>query len=162
MKKISNIFLKINRIALAICGCFCAAATLLAAINAILRYTIGAGFVFSDELCVYLIACMVFIALGYLEFTDNHLTIDIFNSVVKNPIIKKIVLYVRGGITMIFYIILIHHGLEMTTKAFTRHIVTNVLRMPRGIIYLIVVVSMILAVASWVVIMICRKGEFEE
>jgi len=92
MKKVSGFFMKLNHIMLGICGVFIAVASLLAAVNAILRFTLGAGFVFSDELCVYLIATMVFIAMGYLEFTDNHLTIDIFNSTVKNPVVKKIVL----------------------------------------------------------------------
>ena len=127
-----------------------------------MRYTVGTGFAFSDEACVYLIAVMVFIASGYLEFTDNHLTIDIFNSTVKNPVIKKIVLYVRGIITMVFYGILIKYGFTVTQTAFKRQMVTNVIRMPKGIIYGAVTISLVLAVISWVVLLICRKGEFEE
>lgn len=162
MKKVSNFFTKLNRIMLGVCGVFIAAATLLAAVNAILRFTIGAGFAFSDELCVYLIATMVFVAMGYLEFTDNHLTIDIFNSTVKNPIVKKIVLYIRGLVTIIFDGVLIYYGIKVTRTAILRETVTNVMHLPRYIIYGIVTFSMIVALLSWIVILICRKGEFEE
>ena len=89
MEKIGSFFTKLNHIALTICGIFIALAGVLASVNAILRFTRGTGFAFSDEMCVYLIALMIFIAMGYLEYSDNHLTIDIFNTTVKNPVIKK-------------------------------------------------------------------------
>lgn len=162
MEKISRFFIKVNRFMLGICGVFIAAATLLASINAILRFTIGAGFTFSDELCVYLVATMVFIAMGYLEFTDNHLTIDIFNSTVKNPVIKKVVLYLRGIVTLIFDGMLIGYGIKVTKTAYLRETVTNVMHMPRFIIYAIVTFSMLVAFLSWIVILVCRKGEFEK
>lgn len=162
MKKVSQFFTKLNHVMLGICGVFIAAATLLAAVNAILRFTIGAGFAFSDELCVYLIATMVFVGMGYLEYTDNHLTIDIFNSTVKNPVIKKIVLYIRGLVTIIFDGMLVYYGIKVTKTAFLRETVTNVMHMPRFIIYAVVTFSMAVALLSWVVILICRKGEFEE
>ena len=162
MEKISRFFIKVNRFMLGICVVFIAAATLLASINAILRFTIGAGFTFSDELCVYLVATMVFIAMGYLEFTDNHLTIDIFNSTVKNPVIKKVVLYLRGIVTLIFDGMLIGYGIKVTKTAYLRETVTNVMHMPRFIIYAIVTFSMMVAFLSWIVILVCRKGEFEK
>lgn len=162
MKKIGDLFLKINHVMLWICGVFAAFAALLAAVNAILRFTKGSGFAASDEICVQLVALLVFIGMSYLEYTDNHLTIDIFNTYVKNQVIKKIVLYVRGIITIIFDCILIKYGITVTQTAAQRGIVTNVLHFPRSIIYGIVTASMIAAVASWVVILVCRKGEFAE
>lgn len=94
MKKISNFFAKLNHVMLGICGAFIAIATFLASINAVLRFTKGSGFDFSDEMCVYLIALMVFLAMGYLEYTDNHLTIDIFNTSVKNPVVLILLILV--------------------------------------------------------------------
>lgn len=161
MKKISNFFTKLNHVMLGICGTFIAIATFLASINAVLRFTKGSGFDFSDEMCVYLIALMVFLAMGYLEYTDNHLTIDIFNTSVKNPVVKKIVLYCRGIITMIFDGMLIYYGITVTRTAYVRETVTNVMQIPRCYIYGIVTASMIVAFASWIVLLICRKGEFE-
>ena len=66
MEKIGSFFTKLNHIALTICGIFIALAGVLASVNAILRFTRGTGFAFSDEMCVYLIALMIFIAMGYL------------------------------------------------------------------------------------------------
>lgn len=82
-------------------------------------------------MCVYLIALMIFIAMGYLEYSDNHLTIDIFNTTVKNPVIKKIVLYIRGIITLIFDGMLIRYGLIVTSAAYRYGSVTNEMQIPR-------------------------------
>ena len=157
MEKIGSFFTKLNHIALTICGIFIALAGVLASVNAILRFTRGTGFAFSDEMCV-----MIFIAMGYLEYSDNHLTIDIFNTTVKNPVIKKIVLYIRGIITLIFDGMLIRYGLIVTSAAYRYGSVTNVMQIPRFYIYGIVTASMILAFASWIVLLVCRKGEFEQ
>ena len=162
MEKIGSFFTKLNHIALTICGIFIALAGVLASVNAILRFTRGTGFAFSDEMCVYLIALMIFIAMGYLEYSDNHLTIDIFNTTVKNPVIKKIVLYIRGIITLIFDGMLIRYGLIVTSAAYRYGSVTNVMQIQRFYIYGIVTASMILAFASWIVLLVCRKGEFEQ
>lgn len=162
MEKIGSFFTKLNHIALGICGVFIAVAGVLASINAILRFTRGAGFGFSDEMCVYLIALMIFIGMGYLEYTDNHLTIDIFNTTVKNPTVKKVVVYIRGIITLIFDGMLIRYGIVVTSAAHKYGSVTNVMQIPRFYIYGIVTASMILAFASWIVLLICRKGEFEQ
>lgn len=162
MRQISNFFKKLNQIMLGICGVFVAVASFLASINAILRFTKGAGFAFSDEMCTYLIALMVFLAMGYLEYTDNHLTIDIFNSSVKNPVIRKVVLYCRGIVTMVFDGMLIYYGITVTKTAYIRETVTNVMQIPRCYIYGIVTASMIVAFATWVVLLVCRKGEFEQ
>ena len=162
MRQINGFFTKLNHVMLGICGVFIAAATLLASINAVLRFTRGAGFGFSDEMCVYLIALMVFVGMSYLEFTDNHLTIDIFNTTVKNPVIKKVVLYVRGIITLVFDGMLIYYGITVTRAAYKYGSVTNVMQIPRFYIYGIVTVSMIVAFASWIVLLVLRKGEFEK
>jgi len=65
-------------------------------------------------------------------------------------------------VTLVFDGILIYYGVKVTKTACMRETVTNVMHMPRFIIYGIVTASMIIAFLSWIVILVCRKGEFEE
>ena len=53
-------------------------------------------------------------------------------------------------------------GLIVTSAAYRYGSVTNVMQIPRFYIYGIVTASMILAFASWIVLLVCRKGEFEQ
>jgi TRAP-type C4-dicarboxylate transport system permease small subunit len=162
MKAIDNFFWNLNRALMGICGVFIALAATLASINAILRFTRGAGFSFSDEICVYTIALLVFIAFGYLDLTDGHLTIDVVSVIVKNATAKKIMLYLRGCFTLIFEGMLVYYGIRVTKIAYARLTVTNVMHVPRFYIYGIVTAALAISFLSWLVILLCRKGEFEK
>jgi TRAP-type C4-dicarboxylate transport system permease small subunit len=162
MESIGNFFWKLNYGVIKICGWFIGIAALLASVNAILRFTRGSGFAFSDELCVYFIALFVFMALGYLDFTDEHLTIDFLSVIVKNRIAAKAIVYIRGLITLFFEGILIYYGTNVTKAAYVRHSTTAVLHIPRYYIYGIVTTSLAISFLSWLIILICKKGEFVE
>ena len=59
-------------------------------------------------------------------------------------------------------LVLGYYGVDVMLKAFKRHQVTYVLQLPRGGLYAIVLVCIFVAVAAWVVLMLCKKGEFDD
>ena len=88
----------IRRVMFMISGVFIACATALAALNALLRF-FGLGLGWADEMYVYFIVLMVYIALPQLEGTGDQLCITAIDSWVKNPIGQRILNYIRGIIT---------------------------------------------------------------
>lgn len=153
---------KINKFLLSVAAVFICVSTFFAAINAILRFTVGAGVPWSEELCSYLIVMLVFIAISYLEYTDKQLSIGILNNFLKNDLAKRVITIIRGLITMGFLGMLFYYGLEVTQKAYERNTVTFVLQMPRFILYGIVTVCFAIAIISWIVNIIIRKGEIKD
>ena len=151
----------INRLSVYIGALFIFLSTLLAAINAILRFTIGAGFPWSEELCSYFVVMLVFICIPYLEYSDKQLSIGVLNSILKNKTAKKVITIIRGLFTLGFLAVLVYLGVEVAQKAFDRETVTFVLQIPRFILYSIVTAFFALAIISWIIV-ICRKGEFRD
>ena len=115
-----------------------ALATALATINTVARFFTG-GFTWSDQLCIT--------------------AIDLW---VKGERAQRILSYIRGIITSAAMLVLGYYGVDVMLKAFKRHQVTYVLQLPRGGLYAIVLVCIFVAVAAWVVLMLCKKGEFDD
>ncbi len=162
MNRVISVMGAINRNLVRLGAIFIFISTLLAAVNAILRFTVGAGFPWSEELCSYLIVLSVFVLISYLEFTDKQLCIGVLNGFLKNESIKRVITIVRGLITMGFMGMLAYYGVLVTQKAFSRMTVTFVLQMPRFILYGIVTACFILAILSWIVIIFFEKGDIKE
>jgi len=159
MKKVFNIIKSCNQKFIALAGLFVGVSTFLAAINAILRYSGVGAFPWAEELCSYLVVLMVFLSLPYLEFTGQQLTIDIFQTYVKNKTIRVIAKWINGLVTAVFLGLLTYYGFFVTRTAFIRQTKTAVLQMPRYIIYAIIVISFAVAVISWIVLLTAGKKE---
>ncbi len=151
---------KINKYSLYLAAIFIFLSTFLAAVNAILRFSIGAGFPWSEELSSYFVVMLVFIALPNLEYTNRQLSIGVLNSFVHNPTVLKGIAIFRGLITLGFLGMLVKLGIDITQKAHMRETVTFVLQMPRFLLYGTVTLFFVIAILSWVIV-ICKKGEFK-
>ncbi len=145
----------------AVSAVFIALASALAAINAILRFA-GMGFGWADELYVYLVVLMVYLALPQLEGTGDQLCISAIDMWVKGTVGKKILNYFRQIVTSIALCGLAYYGFKVMLKAFARNQKTYILMLPKGMLYGVAVISLIVAVAMLVIIMICNKGEFDD
>jgi TRAP-type C4-dicarboxylate transport system permease small subunit len=140
-------------------GFMLATATLLAAINAIMRYGFNAGMPWSEELCTYFCILLTFLILGWLEITDNQLKIDIFNTSVKNELVKKTVFIIRGIITVGIYIILLKSGLNTIKSTYNTQAVTYILHLPRYMLYFVVAAAYGLVILGWSAILLLHKGK---
>ena len=140
---------------------FIAVASALAAVNAILRF-MGIGFGWADELYIYLVVLMVYLALPQLEGTGDQLCISAIDSWVKGKVGKKVINYFRQLVTGAALVTLAYYGLQVMIKAFSRNQLTYILMLPKGILYAIAVLSIVVAVIVILIIMICNKGEFDD
>ena len=138
-----------------------ALATALATINTVARFFTG-GFTWSEELCTYCVVLMVYLAMPYLERAGDQLCITAIDLWVKGERAQRVLSYIRGIITSAAMLVLGYYGVDVMLKAFKRHQVTYVLQLPRGGLYAIVLVCIFVAVAAWVILMLCKKGEFDD
>ena len=74
---------------------------------------------------------------------------------------QRILNYIRGIITSVIMVVLGYHGLDVMMKAFKRNQVTYVLQMPKGVLYAIAMICIVVALVVWVVLMLCNKGDFD-
>ena len=137
-----------------------AVATALATLNAIVRFA-GKGFTWSEELCSYCIVLMVYLAIPYLEGAGDQLCISAIDLWVKGKTGQRILNYIRGIITSVIMVVLGYLGLDVMMKAFKRNQVTYVLQMPKGVLYAIAMICIVVALVVWVVLMLCNKGDFD-
>ena len=150
----------IRRFMFMVSGAFIGLATALAALNALLRF-FGLGLGWADEMYVYLVVLMIYIALPQLEGTGDQLCITAIDSWVKNPKAQRALNYIRGIITSAALCTIAYYGFNVMVKAFKRNQLTYILQLPKGVLYGIVMLCLFITVIVWLVIMICNKGEFE-
>ncbi len=161
MEKWVKITRHIRRILYSISVVFITIATALAAVNSILRF-VGVGFPWADELYVYLIVLMVYLALPQMEGAGDQLCISAIDSWIKGEKGKKILNYFRQIVTCGALTLLAYYGMQVMIKAFTRKQLTYILMLPKGILYAIAVISIAAAIFALLVIMIFNKGEFDD
>lgn len=137
-----------------------AISTAFATINAIARFFTG-GFTWSEELCTYCIVLMVYLAMPYLEAKGDQLCISAIDLWVKGKTGQRILNYIRGIITSVVMILLGYHGFDVMLKAFKRSQVTFVLQLPKGGLYAIALICILITLAVWVILMLCNKGDFD-
>lgn len=138
-----------------------AIATALATVNAIARF-FGEGFTWTEELCSYCIVLMAYLAIPYLEGANDQLCISAIDLWVKGKVGQTILNYIRSLVTGVVLVVMGWHGVDVMLKAFRRNQLTYVLHMPKGILYAIAMVCLVVGVLTLLVIMICNKGEADE
>lgn len=160
MTILTSVVEKVQKAMLTIAGACLAISTLLASINTIMRYTVGAGFAWSEEITTYLVVYVVFFGITYLEYTDGQLSIDITNTYLKNEKILKIIAIVRKCITIAAIFIIMYYNILSTQKAFERETTTSVLNFPRFMLYGVTVACLMVTLIGLVVSLITlRKKE---
>lgn len=138
-----------------------AIATALATVNAIARF-FGEGFTWTEELCSYCIVLMAYLAIPYLEGANDQLCISAIDLWVKGKVGQTVLSYIRSLVTSVVLVIMGWHGVDVMLKAFRRNQLTYVLHMPKGILYAIAMVCLVVGVLTLLVIMICNKGEADQ
>ena len=161
MQACLKILRSIRHILFSISAILIAFATAVATLNAIVRF-FGVSFTWAEELCSYGIVLMVYLALPYLEGAGDQLTISAIDLWVKGEIGQRILRYIQGIITSVVMVILGYHGLDVMMRAFRRSQVTYVLQIPRGALYAIVLVCILVALLTWIALMLFRKGDYDE
>ena len=152
----------ISRFLWSVAGFFVIASTLIITANTIMRYFFGDPFTWSDELSTYLVIIMVFLALPFLEYSGNQLCIGAILSIVKSEKGRRILVYVRGLLTLGATSIMTYFGFSVTYRAYERALVTYVLHIPKYITYGITAACFVITIIVWLVIMGFRKGEYDK
>lgn len=86
-----------------------------------------------------------------LEYEDQQLSIAILDEKLKNnPIARRIIFYIRGGVTLFIYILLIKAGFDVVRVNAGTQSATPIMHLPYAVLYSIVIVLMILVIVYWV------------
>ena len=133
------------------------AATALTCVNAVTRYTLGFVIFGSEELSSYLVMSMVFLVFPSIEARGIHLSVDVFDSVVKSQRIKTIALIFRGIIISGMLAILVQYVYRVTAVQIRYSAATSALRMPSSIFFSVMMLSFALGIVSWVCIIVFNK-----
>lgn len=138
-----------------------AIATALATANAIARF-FGEGFTWTEELCSYCIVLMAYLAIPYLEGANDQLCISAIDLWVKGKAGQTVLNYIRSLVTGAVLVLMGWNGVDVMLKAFRRNQLTYVLHMPKGILYAVAMICLLVGVLTLVVIMVCNKGEADK
>ena len=159
MSFFSRVISVLTKAMLTIAGVFCLLSTLLNCVNVFLRYILNKPLNIADELALYLVVILVFIAMPFLELFNDQLCISTILSLVHSEKLRKALIYIRGVITLGLTSIMAVVGFDVTARSFNRNVITAVLRFPKGILYGIVAVCFVIAAITWVLILM-RKGVY--
>ena len=135
--------------------------TILSTVGAAARYIFKAPIIWGTELSLFCVIGMVYLAMPVLEYENNQLTISAILKWVKTEKGRKILVYIRGIITIATSAIISYYGFTISLRTISRNILTPTLGFNKGIFYLIVSICFAISVLVWIVIFI-RKGEYKD
>ena len=156
---------KVNRVFFAVSVFLLCGSTVIAIINAITRKFFPGlgGFTWAEELSAYLAALMLFIGVAYLELTDNHLSIGVIKSAMKEGPRKTSVLRIarvfRGILTLVILCIIIRYGFVVLINMVERGMVTYALRVTKAYFFVPMLIGFAMAVAVWAAMLIHSRGK---
>ncbi len=133
-------------------------AAVFACINVICRYIFNHSFNWAEEICTYVVVLCVFITFAWLETEDQQLCIDIVTSSVKNKKTLLVLYILRGIVTLVIISILIYFGWSSMLTAQKLGTATYVLKIPRYIMYAIVLVGYVCVWLGWLSVLLLNKG----
>jgi len=134
-------------------------AATLAILNAVDRRIFMIGFPWVEEFYTYCIVIGVFISIPLLELRDDHLSIGIIQTIVKNKKIIKALFIIRGLVTVTFLCTVVWYGLISIQSQINTGAVTFVLRWPKSTLYSVGVAGYAMSILSWLTIFIFNKGD---
>lgn len=141
-----------------IAGAMIALASLMACINVVSRYCFHHSFAWAEELCTYMCTLVVFLVFAWLETEDQQLCIDLVTSTVKNKTVLLVLYVLRGIVTLVITAILIRFGIAAILNAFNLGTVSFVLKLPRYIMYCVVVFGYVCVMLGWLSVLLLNKG----
>lgn len=161
MKVISKIMTGLTHVLEFLAGVMILFSTLLSTIGVFCRYVLKAPIVWSTELCLFAVIGMVYLAMPVLEYQNDQLTISAILKWVKGEKGRKILVFIRGIITIITSAVISYYGFVIAFRSISRNILTPTLRFNKGYFYLLVAICFAISVLVWLVIFL-RKGEYED
>lgn len=159
-KKFVGAMAKVDDVFLLISAVFLIVTTILAVINAFVRFTKMGNITWAEELNTILMILLVFLGQPSLEFNDKQLCIGILQSMLKKESAKRLFVIVRGIITIGVTLFLMFYCFKVTGNAIKFGYVTSVLFFPRKYLFMCMIAAYLLIVLSWAVTIFCKKGAF--
>ena len=156
--KFLKIITKIDDILFIAATAFLAAGCGLAVINAFFRKVFNMGLPWAEELSLYMVVMMLFLAMPYLEQIDRHLCIGILMSKLKTEKSKNFFRIVRSVWTIAVMGILFRFGITLAKAMVASHVATNILRWPRLPFFSALLIGFIMIIAVYICIIIVKKG----
>jgi len=133
-------------------------AAIFACINVFCRYLLNHSFNWAEELCTYVIVLCVFFTFAWLETEDQQLCIDIVTASVKNKKTLLVLYILRGIVTLAIISILIYYGWSSMITAQQLGTATYVLKIPRYIMYALVLIGYACVIIGWLSVLLLNKG----
>lgn len=112
-------------------------------IQVIMRYVFNSSILWSEELARYCFIWIVFIGASYGIKKDSHIKIDVLLNVV-NEKFKRALTWISLLVFLIFALILIVSGYQVTEQVMAWNQLSPALRMPMWMINLAIPVGMVL------------------
>lgn len=115
--------------------------TLIIFMQIIMRSIFNSSITWSEELTRYIFIWQIWLGVSIAERENDHIYLEIVNSVVKNETIKEIVRIIANLIMIAFNIFLVVKGSELVRQMIARGNVSGAMRMPMYYVYLALPVS---------------------
>jgi len=156
LKGFNGVFFVLRRISM----CLLTFAAILTCVNTVSRYFFSFVIFGSEELSSYLIILLTFLMYPVMEAGNNHLKMDLFDKMVKNERIKKVVLVIRGLVTMGICGIIAYYGWRVTSVAYRFQAASPALKIPTAIVFGIVTISLAIAILAWICVIVFNKRRY--
>ena len=141
-----------------VAGALVLLAVILACVNVVSRYCFNHSFSWAEEFCTYLCTLVVFLVFAWLETEDQQLCIDLVTSTVKNKTVLLVLYILRGIVTLVITALLIRYGVTALVKAYDMGTVTYVMKLPRYIMYGVVIFGYVCVMLGWLSVLFLNKG----
>ena len=115
--------------------------TLIIFMQIIMRSFLNSSITWSEELTRYIFIWQIWLGVSIAERENDHIYLEIVNSVVKSETIKRCVKIIANLIMIAFNIFLVVKGAELVQQMITRGNVSGAMRMPMYYVYMALPVS---------------------
>lgn len=115
--------------------------TLIVFTQVIMRFCFNSSLTWSEELTRYIFIWQIWLGASIAERENEHIYLEIVNSLVKNEKIKEFIRILADLIMIAFNVFLVVKGFELVQQMITRGNVSGAMRMPMYYVYLALPVS---------------------
>lgn len=155
----------VNRVMFLIAAMLLAASIFVAFFNVIVRkffHGLG-GFTWAEEMSSYACVLMLFIGVAFLELTNQHLSIGILSSLVKNEkalgIVNQATRVFRGAVTLLLLGIVVRSGFVVLQNMYRSQMLTYAMQVPKLYFFAPMLVGFVMVIVVWVSILVFYRGK---
>ena len=117
------------------------ATTLIIFLQIIMRSFLNSSITWSEELTRYVFIWQIWLGISIAERENDHIYLEIVNSLVKSEAIKKGVKVIANLIMIAFNVFLVVKGFELVQQMMARGNVSGAMRLPMYYVYMALPVS---------------------